>query len=77
MKSMSDLSKNGTKTQTERRKVKSVMEPEEHKEQSMMKVKKIHADMRELVELKERWEGKKRVERKRKWREEVIDVNRK
>lgn len=30
MKSMSDLSKNGTKTQTERRKVKSaVMEPEE------------------------------------------------
>lgn len=37
----------------------------------------MHTDMRERVELKEQLERKKCVERKRKWREEVIDMNRK
>lgn len=33
-------------------------------------------EQKEWVELKEGWERKKSVERKRKWREEVVDVNR-
>lgn len=42
-----------------------------------MNVKNIGADTRGRVGLKEGWERKKGVKGKRKWREEVIDVNRK
>lgn len=80
MKSMWDLNKNGTKDQAEHRKVKSpVMEGEEHDE-TARKVNDEHEDYtarHEGAGGAGGAMGEKRVERKRKWREEVIDMNRK